>query len=217
MTGSARAPRAARPRVKVCGITRAEDAQLAVRLGAGAIGFVLWERSPRQIAIRDAAAIAKALPPFVTRVGVFVNLPPDEVARAVRDIGLDAVQLHGDEAVAPYGAVGARLIKAVAPGSDEDVERALGLPAAVTVLVDAVAMAERGGTGRQADWPLAAEISRHRPVVLAGGLTASNVADAVAAVEPWAIDVSSGVEKSPGVKSRRRMEEFFAVLAEIQN
>jgi phosphoribosylanthranilate isomerase len=200
------------PRVKVCGITRAEDAQLAVELGASAIGFVLWERSPRRIAVLDAARIAGALPPFVTRVGVVVDMPPDEVADVVRDIGLDAVQLHGDELVADYAAVPARLIKAVALEAESDVMRALGLPPAVAVLVDARAPTERGGTGQQANWAFAAQLARSRPVVLAGGLTGANVAQAVAQVRPWAVDVSSGVEQSPGAKSARRLHEFFAAL-----
>jgi phosphoribosylanthranilate isomerase len=205
------------PRVKVCGITRFEDADLAVRLGASAIGFVLWDRSPRRIATVDAAAIARALPPFVTRVGVFVNSPAADVSTAVRDIGLDAVQLHGGEAVEDYTAVAARLIKAVSPETEDEVTSAVGLASDVAVLVDATAPVDRGGTGRRANWDLAARIARSRPVLLAGGLTADNVVAAVRVVTPWAVDVSSGVEESPGIKSRQRLEEFFAALEEIRN
>jgi len=205
------------PRVKVCGITRLEDADLAVRLGASAIGFVLWDRSPRRIATVDAAAIARALPPFVTRVGVFVNSPAADVSMAVRDIGLDAVQLHGGEGVEDYTAVAARRIKAVAPETEDEVTSAVGLASDVAVLVDATAPVDRGGTGRRANWDLAARIARSRPVLLAGGLTADNVVAAVRVVTPWAVDVSSGVEESPGIKSRQRLEEFFAALEGIGN
>jgi phosphoribosylanthranilate isomerase len=198
-----------RPRIKVCGMTRAEDVREAVRLGTDAIGFVLWERSPRCIGTEEAARIASTIPPFVTRVGVFVDATPDEVARAVHDIGLDTVQLHGDETVELYGQVGARLIKAVAPATSQDVEDAIALPADVAVLVDARDEERRGGTGQVANWAYAAEIARSRPVILAGGITAQNVAAAIAAVRPWALDVSSGVEDSPGIKSHPRLREFF--------
>src|SRR5262245_47018580 len=132
------------PRVKVCGITRFEDADLAVRLGASAIGFVLWDRSPRRITAAEAAAIARALPPFVTRVGVFVNSPAADVGAAVRDVGLDAVQLHGDEDVEDYKDVAARLIKVVSPETEQEVSNAVGLSSEITVLVDATAPVDRG-------------------------------------------------------------------------
>jgi len=198
-----------RPRIKICGMTRAEDVREAVRLGADAIGFVLWERSPRCIGVDEAARIASAIPPFVTRVGVFVDATPDDVAGAVREIGLDAVQLHGDETVEPYRHVGARLIKAVAPATSQDVVEAIALPADVGVLVDARDEERRGGTGQVANWAFAAEIAQSRPVILAGGISAQNVASAMAAVRPWALDISSGVEESPGIKSHPRLREFF--------
>jgi phosphoribosylanthranilate isomerase len=201
-----------RPRVKVCGITRAEDAALAVHLGADAVGFVLWDRSPRYIRPAAAAAIGRAVPPFVARVGVVVNMPAADIAPLMSAAGLDAIQLHGDEMMDDYAGVGARVIKAVALEADADVARAMTWPAEVTILVDAADRARRGGTGQRADWTRAAALARHRPVILAGGLTAENVAEAVGLVQPWAVDVSSGVEDAPGVKSARRMEEFFAAL-----
>jgi phosphoribosylanthranilate isomerase len=199
-------------RVKVCGITRIEDAELAVRLGASAVGFVLWDRSPRRIGTSEASKIARTLPPLVTRVGVFVDASPQEVAVAVREIELDAVQLHGDERVEDYASVPARVIKALSPTTEEDVRTAIGLPPAVAVLVDAHAPVERGGTGQPADWTRAAEIARTRPILLAGGLTAASVGEAIRQVSPWAVDVSSGVEDAPGIKSARRMQEFFAAV-----
>jgi phosphoribosylanthranilate isomerase len=203
------------PRVKICGLTRLEDAELAVRLGADALGFVLWPRSPRFISARDVAVIVRQLPAFVTRVGVVVNMPPAEAAAAIRTAGLDVLQLHGDESAAAYQAAAGRIVKAMPAATDEDVAVALNLPPEVTVLVDAADSA-RGGTGRKADWQRAAFIARRRPLILAGGLTPDNVADAMASVKPWAVDVSSGVEEAPGVKSARRMEAFFEVIHQVR-
>jgi phosphoribosylanthranilate isomerase len=202
-----------RVRVKVCGITRVEDARAAIATGADALGFVLWPSSPRAIHVAAAAAIARDLPAMLVRVGVFVNASPEEVDAAVRQIGLGAVQLHGDERVDDYMGLRVPLIKAVSMSSAGDVERVLALPANVSVLVDAVDADRRGGTGRLASWAHAAGVARARPVILAGGLTADNVGDAIRRVGPWAVDVSSGVESAPGVKNPARIEEFFAALA----
>lgn len=199
-------------RVKICGITRDEDAQLASRLGAAAVGFVFWPASPRVVTPDAARAMAAALPALVARVGVFVDAPVDAVRRVAQQVGLDVVQLHGREAVEDYGGLPARLIKAVTLESMADVERAARLPAEVTVLVDAVDPVKRGGTGRAANWAWAAALARVRPVMLAGGLSAETVADAVEAVHPWAIDVSSGVEAAPGVKSAEKMTALFEAL-----
>jgi phosphoribosylanthranilate isomerase len=201
-----------RVRVKVCGITRVEDALAAVRLGADAIGFVFWPASPRAVTSPQAAAIADALPAFVVRVGVFVNASPSHVARVVRETRLTAVQLHGDEDVAVYAGLPVPVVKAVALETDADVVRAARWPASVTPLVDAVSHVERGGTGRVASWDLAATLAQARPVILAGGLTSGNVAEAIRVVRPWAVDVSSGVECAPGVKDHGRLEAFFAAL-----
>jgi phosphoribosylanthranilate isomerase len=201
------------PRVKVCGITRIEDASEAVRLGAAAIGFVFWPASPRAISVPAAREVAGAVPPLVARVGVFVNACADDVARIADVVGLDAVQLHGDERVDRYARVKSRLIKSVTLNSDEDVFSASALPAHVTALVDATDRARRGGTGQVADWSYAAALASRRPIILAGGLTADNVAGAIGQVRPWALDVSSGVESAPGIKSRERLEAFFAAVA----
>jgi phosphoribosylanthranilate isomerase len=202
-----------RPRIKVCGITRVEDAAEAIRLGAAAVGFVFWPDSPRLVSVPAAREIAAGVPPFVARIGVFVNAPVDEVTRVVETVGLDAVQLHGDEGVHQYERVKSRLIKAVTLVSDADVARAATLPAHVTTLVDATDRVRRGGTGQVADWSQAAALAARRPVILAGGLTAENVGAAVRRVRPWALDVSSGVESAPGIKSRARLEAFFAAVA----
>lgn len=202
--------------IKVCGITRVEDAERAVELGASALGFVLWPRSPRAVPAARAASIARAVPAGVRRVGVFVNPSPDDVARAVAAIGLDAVQLHGDEPASEFAGVGAALVKAVALSGESDVEAAAAVPEDVTVLVDASDRERRGGTGRQANWALAARLSARRPVWLAGGLTAENVGEAIATVRPALVDVSSGVESAPGLKDSARLAAFFAAVREAR-
>jgi len=200
-------------RVKICGVTRTEDAMLAAALGASAIGFVFWPSSPRVIAPANARRIADALPPFVSRVGVFVNAPADEVRAIVAQAGLDIAQLHGDESATDYTGVGARLMKTVTLEDDDALERARALPDSVTPLVDAADRERRGGTGLRANWDRARRLMESRPIVLAGGLSAANVAEALAHVEPVAIDVSSGVESAPGVKSLERMVALFDALA----
>lgn len=202
-----------RVRVKICGITRREDADAAVRLGADAVGFVLWSKSPRAATVAEAARIAAALPSFVTRVGVFVNPSLNEVNDAVTRIGLDVVQLHGDESPGAFHTVEARCVKATALESDEDVRSVAAWAPEIMPLVDCADADRRGGTGRVADWTRAARVSFVRPIVLAGGLTAENVREAIAAVRPWAVDTSSGVEERPGIKSVERMERFFAAVA----
>ena len=201
-----------RPRVKICGITRAEDAALAVRLGASALGFIFWPDSPRAVTVETARAIARLVPPLVARVGVFVNAPVETVAVTTQEVGLDAVQLHGDEPVSDYRAVPARLIKAVTLVDDHDVRTAADLPPHVTPLVDVLDLVRRGGTGRTVDWTRARDLAARRFVILAGGLTPENVRAAVDLVDPWAVDVSSGVESAPGIKSPERLARFFAAV-----
>jgi phosphoribosylanthranilate isomerase len=202
-----------RVRVKICGITRREDAALAVSLGADALGFVLWPGSPRAVTSDLARAIVESVPRTVTRVGVFVDPLPDDVAWLVESVGLDAVQLHGRAPAEAYEFIGAALVKAVHLESDQDVERAADLPEFVTPLVDATGGGHAGGTGRVADWRRAARLAARRPIMLAGGLVAANVADAIRTVRPWAVDVASGVERYPGVKDADRLTRFFQAVA----
>jgi phosphoribosylanthranilate isomerase len=202
-------------RVKICGITRQEDAAMAVELGADAIGFVLWPGSPRAVNSEFARDIADRIPKSVTKVGVFVDPIPGDVAWLVESIGLDAVQLHGQESVEAYEWIGATLVKAVRLDTDQDIERAADLPQFVTPLVDATSPHLVGGTGQVADWRRAARLAARRPIMLAGGLVAANVAEAVRTVRPWAVDVSSGVERYPGVKDPDRMIRFFQAVASI--
>jgi phosphoribosylanthranilate isomerase len=205
-----------RVRVKICGITRRRDAEMAVALGADALGFIFWPRSPRATTPATVREIGAVLPPFVARVGVFVNTAADEIGVIVRDARLSVVQLHGDEGLAPYLALGTPLVRSVSLETDALLEGALALPGAVTPIVDAADPARRGGTGQRADWARATVLARARPVILAGGLSPETVVEAVDAVRPWAVDVSSGVEEAPGLKSESKLEAFFAALSRIR-
>ena len=194
--------------VKICGITRLKDAEAAVACGANALGFVFWPTSPRFLDPYRARDIVSTLPPFVTAVGVFVNQATDYVNGVATLAGLGAVQLHGDETVANASGITRPVLKAIAiaESSDEEIER---WPRHVTPLLDVHDPLRRGGTGRTVDWTRAAAIARRRRIVLAGGLTPDNVADAIARVGPFGIDVSSGVETSPGVKDHDRLRALF--------
>jgi phosphoribosylanthranilate isomerase len=203
-------------RVKVCGITRPEDAELAVELGAWALGFILWRRSPRAADPAVAAGIARSLRRRIELVGVFVNASLDEIAQAAEALHLSHVQLHGDEGPAFCAEVGrrtgAKVIKAVrvASASDfQDVERFH----TDFHLLDTARRGSYGGTGETWDWALAARRRRTVPVILSGGLDAGNVAAGIAAVDPYAVDVASGVENAPGVKDPGKLAAFIAAAA----
>jgi phosphoribosylanthranilate isomerase len=199
--------------VKICGVRRLEDARLACELGANAIGFVFWPASPRFVDPERARAIVLELPPFVSAVGVFVDQMPDYVNGVAGLVKLSAVQLHGHERPESYLRSRYRVIKAVPVAADFDVGRACDeLPRMATMLLDAQDPIRRGGTGRQIDWRAAAAAARHRPVILSGGLNADNVVDAIDRVRPYAIDLASGVESSPGVKDPDKLRQLFAVL-----
>lgn len=202
-----------RTRIKICGLTCIEDAQLAVDLGADAVGFVFWPSSPRYITPERAGVIMATLPRFVTAVGVFVNETPDQIGRMVHELGLGAVQLHGDEPVEAWSSAPCQTIKAVGVDATFDPETLAAWPSTVMPLLDVVDPDHRGGTGRSVDWTLAAAAARHRRVVLAGGLRSETVERAISIVAPYAVDVSSGVERTPGVKDANRMRAFFAAVA----
>ena len=201
------------PRVKICGITRPEDAELAASLGAWAIGFILWPQSKRVADPAIAAGIARTMRRRVELVGVFVNPTLDDVVHANEAIGFTHVQLHGDEGPAFCTAVaertGARVIKALRIGSGADI-RAAARYHTDFHLLDAAAGAAYGGTGRTWDWSLLAQRHSSVPMILSGGLDPGNVAEAVAAARPWAVDVASGVESAPGVKDPAKVEAFIA-------
>jgi phosphoribosylanthranilate isomerase len=199
--------------VKICGITSTDDAQLAVEAGADALGFVFWQMSPRRVDPVRAAAIARELPPFVLRVGVFVDMPRDEMARIADSVGLDLLQLHGDEPPEALAGLPRRAIKAVRVGKGfaaGEATRYVGCAAGL--LVDTRMPGETqlpGGTGVPFDWTLVKGLAERVPfLVLAGGLGPANVAEAVMAVAPHAVDVSSGVETLPGRKDPAKLRAF---------
>jgi phosphoribosylanthranilate isomerase len=202
-------------RVKVCGITRPEDAELAVELGAWALGFILWRRSPRAADPAVAAGIALALRRRVELAGVFVNASLDTIAHAAEALHLTHVQLHGDEGPAFCAEAGrrtgAKVIKAIrvaSPSDFQDVERFH----TDFHLLDTARRGMYGGSGETWDWALASKRARKVPVILSGGLTAENVAAGIEAVDPYAVDVASGVEASPGVKDPDRLAAFMAAV-----
>ncbi len=193
-------------KVKICGITRVEDALAAVRLGADALGFNFWPRSKRYLPPADARAIVRRLPAFVTPVGVFVDPTRDEVLRAVDQAGIAVAQLHGDEEPALCASLPVPVLKGIRLSGPKAVAQ-LAAYEVMGFLLDAPS-AGYGGSGTTCDWSLAAEVARELPVVLAGGLHPDNVAEAVRVVRPWAVDVASGVESAPGVKDGARMRLF---------
>jgi phosphoribosylanthranilate isomerase len=198
--------------VKICGITRLTDALHASEQGATALGFVFWPRSPRFIAPDRAAEIIAELPDTVTSVGVFVNESIDGIRSVVAQTRITTVQLHGDEPPAYADAIGYPLLRSVT--ADEVEGAAADWPAETMLLLDAADVVRRGGTGTAVDWRRAATLARGRRLVLAGGLTPANVAEAIRVVHPYGVDVSSGVEESPGVKDFAKVTAF---LGEARN
>jgi len=197
--------------VKICGITRLEDAQAAVAAGANALGFVFWPKSPRYVDPARARDIISTLPETVNAVGVFVDQPVDDVNEIAEYVGLGAVQLHGGESQDYVRAMTRPVMKAVAvDGTSAPVVDTW--PPSVGVLLDVHDPVKKGGTGKTVDWTVAAEVARHRPIVLAGGLTPENVAEAIARVQPYGIDVSSGVEAEPGIKDHERLKALFEAV-----
>lgn len=202
-----------RTRVKICGITRVEDALLACELGADAIGLVMTPSSRRCVPIERARAIRDALPAFVAAVVLTHGLPATRVREIIDGVRPDLVQFHGLEDAAFCESFGIRYVKAIGMAGGLDVRAIAGDHArAVGFVLDGHPPGEQGGQGRTFDW---SRIPRDlgRPVILAGGLTADNVGDAIRNVRPWAVDLASGVESSPGRKDPARMRAFFAAVA----
>lgn len=200
----------ARVQVKVCGLTSAQDALDAALAGADAIGLVFWPRSPRAVDVAAARRICAELPPFVARVGVFVDAPPDELRRVADAVPLDLLQLHGHEPLEALDGLPRRAIKALGAGAGLDLEQARRFAEKALLLLDTGGQAQPGGTGRVFDWSIARSLRARVPrLILAGGLNPENVAAAVQAVRPDAVDVSSGVESSPGRKDAARVRAFI--------
>lgn len=196
-------------RVKICGITRNEDLNAACNAGADALGFVFYAKSPRNLSIEQAASLVKALPPFVQSVGLFVDAEPDFVRAVLEAVPLDLLQFHGGETPEYCRQFGRPYLKAVRVRSGVDlVKYATDFADARALLLDAYVAGVPGGTGERFDWSLI-PASLPKPIVLSGGLTPDNVSEAVQTVQPWAVDVSSGVESAPGIKDAAKVAAFI--------
>ena len=199
-------------RSKICGITRIEDALAAVEAGADAIGFVFYAKSPRAVDVRQARAIIAELPPFVTTVGLFVNATRCELNEILEVVPLDLLQFHGDEAPEDCEGYHRPWIKALRVRPGDDLEAACQRYAGARgILLDTYVAGVPGGTGEAFDWSLVpARLSK--PIILAGGLSAANVGEAIAQVRPYAVDVSGGVEQAKGIKDAAKIEAFMQAV-----
>ena len=199
-------------KVKICGITNLRDAQTAMEAGADLLGFLFFERSPRHITVQAAKTITRELPAHVTRVGVFGNPPKDLVLRAIGECGVTLLQFHGDETPEFCTQFGVMSMKAFRV-RDAASLRALADYPTDAWLLDAYSPDQSGGTGKTFNWELAIEAQKFgKPIFLAGGLTPENVAEAVRKVNPFAVDVSSGVESAPGKKDQVKVKAFITAV-----
>jgi phosphoribosylanthranilate isomerase len=202
-----------RTRVKICGLTRLSDAVLAEKLGAWALGFVFYPQRPRAVGAEQVQKITEKLGPAVKKVGVFVDESRAEIEKVVRQSGLSAVQLHGDESVdfcadLKKALPQIEIFKALRkPGHEKQYSMVSD-----AILIDASSEQLKGGTGKLADWAWAKALSQNQRVILAGGLSAENARQAMREVQPYALDLSSGVELSPGIKSDAKLEQLFSIL-----
>lgn len=199
-------------KIKICGITNGEDANVAVRAGADALGFVMYRKSPRFVEPAAARAIVASLPPFMLSVGVFVNEEVERVRALMDECGFALAQLHGDESALYCQNLGRPVLKAFRlkdSGTLLALAEFQGRANVRGVLIDAFSDQAYGGTGQTVDWTLAQEAARSTPVILAGGLTPQNVAGAIQMVCPYGVDVSSGVELSPGKKDHLKLKAFI--------
>jgi phosphoribosylanthranilate isomerase len=199
-------------KVKICGITNLEDALMAAEAGADALGFVFVPGSPRYIDPSAAEEIRRVLPPFLSVVGVFANARLEEVKRVAEACHLSAIQLHGEESPAYCSALGKRVIKAFRMKGAKDLED-MGQYRVEALLLDSYCPGQRGGTGKTFDWRLAQEAKRYGRLILSGGLTPENVAEAIRTVRPYAVDVSSGVEERAGKKEKGKVKRFLEKVA----
>jgi len=202
-----------RTRVKICGITRRQDAEIAIEMGADAIGLVFYEPSPRAVTISQAQDIIASLPPFVTVVGLFVNAEEQFVQRCLAALEINVLQFHGDETAAYCEQFNRPYFKAIRMQQGVDLNAlAEQYPSATALLVDSFQKGVPGGTGKTFDWSLVESIDK--PIILAGGLNTANVRTAIEKVKPYAVDVSGGVEQQKGIKDP---EKIYAFMQEVTN
>lgn len=201
-----------RTRVKICGITRRQDAEFAVKSGADAIGLVFYEPSPRAVTMAQAAAITAQLPPFVSAVGLFVNATAEKVRQTLEQVPISLLQFHGNESAEYCAQFNMPYIKAVRMQTETDLIQAdEHFAEASALLLDSYQQGVPGGTGQTFDWSMITAVSK--PLILAGGLTTENVAEAIRQVSPYAVDVSGGVEESKGLKSNNKISAFMREVA----
>ncbi|KFE55730.1 phosphoribosylanthranilate isomerase [Pseudomonas syringae] len=199
-------------RSKICGITRIEDALAAVEAGADAIGFVFYPKSPRAVTVQQARAIIAALPPFISTVGLFVNASRCELNEMLDAVPLDLLQFHGDETPEQCEGYHRPFIKALRVQAGDDIAASCRLYSKASgILLDTFVSGVPGGTGETFDWALIPD-GLEKPIILAGGLTSANVAQAIAQVRPYAVDVSGGVEKSKGIKDHDKIRAFMSAV-----
>lgn len=201
-------------KVKICGITNLVDALFACEFGADALGFIFYKKSPRYISPLNVGKIIAKLPPFTTTVGVFVNELPDTINMIVNDTGLNVVQLHGDEPVEFVKVIDSPVIKAVRIKNEMDV-KLLANYSVTAFLLDSLTKSY-GGSGKTFDWKIAKKAKKFGKIILSGGLTPSNVVEAIRMVSPYGVDVSSGVESEPGKKDKKKVKDFIRVVRELQ-
>lgn len=202
-------------RIKCCGMTRVEDAVLAARLGADAIGLVFTARSKRRVELAQAQAIVAALPPLVSTVALFMDDEADWVGQVIEAVQPDLLQFHGDEQDAWCAQFGRRYLKAIAMGEGAAaLSRLAAYPRAAGLLLDGHGLGEAGGSGKAFDWRLM-PANLTQPLMLAGGLNPSNVAEAIRVARPWAVDVASGVESAPGIKDPDLLAAFIAAVRSV--
>ncbi|MFV1873727.1 MAG: phosphoribosylanthranilate isomerase [Oleiphilus sp.] len=204
-----------RVRTKICGITSLKDALQAIHAGADALGFVFYKPSPRYIAPEDAADICRQLPPFITKVGLFVNADEQAIQAVCDSVALDLLQFHGDEQEADCLKYKLPYIKAIRIQNDQDVKLAeLAYTSALAILVDAYKPGVPGGTGEKFDWSLLPK-TRTKPLILAGGLNEKNIYQAIQTVRPYAVDVSGGVEQAKGKKNHTIVTQFINEVSRV--
>lgn len=201
-----------RTRVKICGITRRQDAEFAIEMGADALGLVFYAPSPRAVTIAQAAEICRGLPPFVSLVGLFVNAEAADVKATLEQVPLDLLQFHGDESAQYCQQFAKPYMKAVRMQQSEDLQMAVqAYQQASAILLDSFRAGVPGGTGQTFDWSMITPIDK--PLILAGGLVAENVAAAIRQIRPYGVDVSGGVEAAKGIKSNEKIRAFMQEVA----
>ena len=198
-------------KIKICGITNFKDASKSLDYGADALGFIFYKNSKRFTDPADALKIIKELPPFVTKVGVFVNSSLRQINKITRELAINAVQLHGDETPEFCSKIPYTAIKALRVNDPEDLKKVDSFTVKA-ILFDTHSGSEYGGTGKTFDWKILKKLKTDKNIILSGGLNPGNVEQAIKSVRPYAVDVSSGVEKSPGIKDHKKIKHFIEAV-----